>query len=80
MDRFEATQMLAGVVTTLIYIPVWIDLKLQKQQQVQDMFLFIYIPVWIDLKLFLNKQSGFSNNIYIPVWIDLKLRQALPSN
>ena len=56
---------------TLLYIPVWIDLKTQRAT-LQELKIVLYIPVWIDLKSVVARENSSVVALYIPVWIDLK--------
>ena len=71
MDRFEEITLRYFTLTVVIYIPVWIDLKINLAKIFKQWYC-IYIPVWIDLKSRISDLPLQIKWIYIPVWIDLK--------
>ena len=56
MDRFEGDEFKLGDEVFILYIPVWIDLKVINSVTLSTEN-FLYIPVWIDLKFNISRNS-----------------------
>ena len=74
MERFKVQSRQNDAQMTVIYIPIWRDLK-YALGALMAYQAFIYIPIWRDLKTDLISSNIFFKFIYIPIWRDLKLSE-----
>ena len=72
MDRFEGVSALIIVNIKIIYIPVWIDLKLLFFHRLQLEAINLHSSMDRFEAVYKNHFAKLVE-IYIPVWIDLKM-------
>ena len=74
MDRFERQKIFIFVITvTIIYIPIWIDLKGNWYFCKAVCCLYLHSNMDRFERFSVCHAKHYPNIIYIPIWIDLKV-------